>query len=58
MGRREQYKKQQIKAKSYPLIKLFTQDGSNVLVKVTMWTFIALLTAGMWAIINTYRDYD
>ncbi|CAG2208229.1 GYP8 [Mytilus edulis] len=57
-GRRVQKQKENLKAKRYHLSKLFTQNGSNVLVKVTMWTFVALMTAGMWAIINTYREFD
>ncbi|CAC5396583.1 TBC1D20 [Mytilus coruscus] len=57
-GRRIQKQKENLKAKRYPLSKLFTQNGSNILVKVTLWTFVALMTAGMWAIINTYREFD
>lgn len=57
-GKRTQRRQQQLKPKRYPLSKLFTQNGSNILVKVTLWTFVALLTAGMWSIINTYRDFD
>ena len=56
-GRRAEIQKQQVSAKRYHLTKLFTQDGSNVLVKVTLWTFMALMTAGLWTIMNTYRDY-